>query len=88
MDIAVAVFRSFIQLTAVGYVIQAIFDTDSLWLVAALLAGMVAFGAWTASLLVRDPNSLATERNHPAWRGMYLLMLANQIGVWLVYQLG
>ncbi len=47
-DIAVAVVRSFLQLTAVGYVIQAIFDTDSLWLVAALLAGMVAFGAWTA----------------------------------------
>ena len=40
-DIAVAVFRSFIQLTAVGYVIQAIFDTDSLWLVAALLADLV-----------------------------------------------
>ena len=44
-DIAVAVLRSFIQLTAVGYVIQAIFDTDSLWLVVALLAAMVAFGA-------------------------------------------
>ena len=47
-DVAVAVARSFVQLTAVGYVIQAIFDTDSLWLVAALLAGMVAFGTWTA----------------------------------------
>jgi putative ABC transport system permease protein len=47
-DIAVAVLRSFVQLTAVGYVIQAIFDSDSLWLVAALLAGMVGFGAWTA----------------------------------------
>ena len=47
-DIAVAVVRSFLQLTAVGYVIQAIFDTDSLWLVVALLAGMVGFGAWTA----------------------------------------
>src|SRR5687767_8420878 len=47
-DIAVAVLRSFLQLTAVGYVIQAIFDTESLWLVVALLAGMVAFGAWTA----------------------------------------
>jgi len=47
-DIAVAVVRSFIQLTAVGYVIQAIFDSDSLWLVLALLAGMVAFGTWTA----------------------------------------
>ena len=47
-DIAVAVVRSFLQLTAVGFVIQAIFDSDSLWLVAALLAGMVAFGTWTA----------------------------------------
>jgi putative ABC transport system permease protein len=47
-DIAVAVVRSFVQLTAVGYVIQAIFDSDSLLLVAALLAGMVGFGAWTA----------------------------------------
>ncbi|MET0614538.1 MAG: iron export ABC transporter permease subunit FetB [Thermoleophilaceae bacterium] len=47
-DISVAVLRSFIQLTAIGYVIQAIFDSDSLWLVAALLAVMVAFGTWTA----------------------------------------
>ncbi|HEV7847013.1 MAG TPA: iron export ABC transporter permease subunit FetB [Thermoleophilaceae bacterium] len=47
-DIGVAVVRSFLQLTAVGYVIQAIFDADSLWLVAALLAGMVGFGTWTA----------------------------------------
>jgi putative ABC transport system permease protein len=47
-DIAVAVLRSFLQLTAVGYVIQAIFDADSIWLVVALLAGMVAFGTWTA----------------------------------------
>jgi putative ABC transport system permease protein len=47
-DIAVAVLRSFLQLTAVGYVIQAIFDADSLWLVVALLAGMVGFGTWTA----------------------------------------
>ena len=47
-DIAVAVIRSFMQLTAVGYVIQAIFDSDSLWLVVVLLAFMVVFGAWTA----------------------------------------
>jgi putative ABC transport system permease protein len=47
-DIAIAVLRSFLQLTAVGYVIQAIFDADSLWLVVALLAGMVGFGTWTA----------------------------------------
>jgi putative ABC transport system permease protein len=47
-DIGLAVVRSFIQLTAVGYVIKAIFDSDSLLLVVALLAFMVVFGAWTA----------------------------------------
>ena len=47
-DLAIAVVRSFVQLTAVGYVIKAIFDSDSLWLVVALLAFMVVFGAWTA----------------------------------------
>ena len=47
-DLGLAVLRSFLQLTAVGYVIQAIFDSDSLWLVVLLLAGMVAFGAVTA----------------------------------------
>jgi putative ABC transport system permease protein len=47
-DLAVAVLRSFVQLTAIGYVIKAIFDSDSLWLVGALLAVMVGFGAFTA----------------------------------------
>jgi len=47
-DLAVAVVRSFVQLTAVGYVIQAIFDSDSLWIVAGLLAVMVGVGTWTA----------------------------------------
>jgi putative ABC transport system permease protein len=47
-DLGVAVLRSFLQLTAIGYVIQAIFDSDSLWLVAALLLVMVGFGSATA----------------------------------------
>ena len=47
-DLGIAVLRSFLQLTAVGYVIQAIFDSDSLLLVVALLAVMVGFGSWTA----------------------------------------
>ena len=47
-DIGIAVVRSFIQLTAIGYVINFIFDQDSLWFVAALIAGMVVFGAFTA----------------------------------------
>jgi len=47
-DMGIAVLRSFLQLTAVGYVIQAIFDSDSLWLVALLLTVIVALGAFTA----------------------------------------
>jgi putative ABC transport system permease protein len=47
-DIAVATVRSFVQLTAIGYAIEAIFEADTLWLVLALLAVMVVFGALTA----------------------------------------
>jgi putative ABC transport system permease protein len=58
-DLGVAVLRSFLQLTAVGYVIQAIFDSDSLWLVVLLLAVMVGFGSWTARRRARDvPGAL------------------------------
>jgi putative ABC transport system permease protein len=44
-DIGIAVLRSVVQLTAIGYVIQAIFTEDSLALVFALIAVMVVFGA-------------------------------------------
>jgi len=47
-DLGVAALRSFVQLTAVGYVIQAIFDSDSLLLVVALLAVQVGVGTLTA----------------------------------------
>ncbi len=58
-DIGIAVVRSFIQLTAIGFVITAIFDTDSLLLVLALLVVMVAFGAFTARSRARHvPGSL------------------------------
>ena len=58
-DIGVAVVRSFIQLTAIGYVIQVIFDKDSLWLVFVLLAVMVGFGACTARARAkRVPHAL------------------------------
>ena len=53
-DLGLAVVRSFLQLTAIGYVIQAIFDSDSLWLVALLLAVMVGFGSATAYNRARE----------------------------------
>ena len=58
-DLGVAVLRSFLQLTAIGYVIQAIFDSDSIWLVGLLLAVMVSFGAATARSRAKAvPNAL------------------------------
>ena len=58
-DLGIAVLRSFLQLTAVGFVIQAIFDSDSLALVALLLAVMVAFGSFTARSRARSvPGAL------------------------------
>jgi putative ABC transport system permease protein len=57
-DIGVAAIRSLIQLTAIGYAIQAIFDADTIWLVLVLLAVMVLFGALTArSRASRVPGS-------------------------------
>jgi putative ABC transport system permease protein len=47
-DIAIATVRSIVQLTLIGYAIKLIFEIDSIWLVLALLAVMVVFGALTA----------------------------------------
>jgi UDP-glucose/iron transport system permease protein len=47
-DIALAAVRAFVQLTAVGLVINAIFDSDRLVFVFALVAVMVVVGAFTA----------------------------------------
>jgi putative ABC transport system permease protein len=58
-DIAIAAVRAMVQLIAIGYVIQAIFDEDSLLLVGALLAVMVTFGSFTArSRARRVPGAL------------------------------
>ena len=47
-DLALATARSFVQLIAIGYVIQAIFDSDSVLVVVGLLAVMVGVGTATA----------------------------------------
>lgn len=41
---------------------------------------LAAWGAYTARLLVRNPEELATTENHPAWTHMYLMMMAAQVG--------
>ena len=49
---------------------------------------LAAYGAYIAWLIVRDPDSLALEGNHPSWKHMYLLMMVTQICFGLAYFFG
>jgi putative ABC transport system permease protein len=80
-DIAVAVLRSFLQLTAIGYVIEAIFDSDSILWVALLLAVMVVFGAFTA-------RARAKRVPHAFWPLLCALAVAATATLALVLALG
>jgi putative ABC transport system permease protein len=80
-DIVVATVRSFIQLTAIGYVIKAIFEQNNLAFVAALLAVMVLFGAITARRRAkRVPRAF--------WPLLLALALAGSTTLLLVIVLG
>lgn len=80
-DILIAAFRSFVQLTAIGYAIELIFDADTIWLVLALLTVMVLFGAFTArSRAKRVPGAL--------WPLLIALTAAGATTLGLVIALG
>ena len=80
-DIAVAAARAFIQLTAIGYVIKAIFASDSILWVALLLAVMVVFGALTA-------RARARRVPHAFWTLLFALAIAASATLALVLALG
>jgi len=80
-DIGIAALRSFIQLTAIGYVIKLIFEADTLALVFALLAVMVAFGALTA-------RSRAKKVPDAFWPLLVALAVAGASTLGLVVALG
>jgi putative ABC transport system permease protein len=80
-DIGIAVVRSFVQLIAIGYVIQLIFDEDSLALVVALITVMVVFGAFTA-------RSRARKVPHAFLPLLIALALAGGLTLGLVVALG
>jgi putative ABC transport system permease protein len=79
--IAVAVVRSFVQLTAIGYVIKLIFEEDNLLFVLALLVVMVVFGALTA-------RSRARKVPGAFWPLLIALALAGGATLGLVVALG
>lgn len=51
----------------------------------ALGVGLTVWGVYTARLLLRDPEALATTENHPSWTHMYLMMMAAQVGFAVAY---
>src|SRR5205807_8013885 len=80
-DIAVATVRSFLQLTAIGYVIKLIFDQNKFGFVVALIAVMVLFGALTA-------RHRARRVPHAFWPLLLALALAGASTLLLVVALG
>lgn len=63
------------------------------WLSASLPAmtvlGMLlgVYGCWTAWTILKDPEALAVEANHPSWKHMYLMMITAQVGSVVAYWL-
>jgi UDP-glucose/iron transport system permease protein len=80
-DIAIATARSFVQLTAIGYVIKVLFDQNRLVFVLALIAAMVLFGALTA-------RSRARRVPHAFWPLLIALAVAATTTLALVVALG
>lgn len=81
-DIGIAVVRSFIQLTAIGYVIKVIFDQDQVVFVLVLLVVMVIFGALTArSRAKRVPGALGPLLIALAVAGASTLGLVVALGI-------
>ncbi|MBN1593768.1 MAG: UbiA family prenyltransferase, partial [Candidatus Coatesbacteria bacterium] len=57
------------------------------WFLGGLSSVLIIWGLYAGRLLVRDPDGLATEKNHPSWKHMYLILLFAQIGMAAAYLL-
>jgi len=80
-DIGVAVARSFVQLTAIGYVVKVVFEADALALVVALISAMAVLGAFTA-------RARARRVPHAFWPLLAALAVAGAGTLGLVVALG
>src|SRR5215210_1123946 len=68
-DIGIAVVRSFVQLAAIGYIIDYIFGLKNIGVVVLLLAGMVLFAAWTSARRASDvPRAFLVAAAPLGWR--------------------
>ena len=81
-DIGISVVRSFVQLTAIGYVINLIFEQDQIAFVIALICVMVVFGALTARHRARQvPGAFWPLLGALALAGATTLLLVVALGV-------
>ncbi|MCI0588662.1 MAG: UbiA family prenyltransferase [Planctomycetes bacterium] len=55
------------------------------WALAALGLALVAYGLYTVSTILRNPEELATTENHPSWTHMYRMMMLAQVGFAAAY---
>ena len=61
--------------------------TGVTWMLYIVGFGLAAWGAYTVSLILRDPDELARTENHVSWRHMYMMMFAAQIAFMASYLL-
>ncbi len=59
--------------------------TGNAHVLVALGLGLTAWGVYTCTLLLRDPDALAHTENHPSWTHMYLMMMTAQVGFAVAY---
>ena len=53
----------------------------------ALAAILSTWGSVIAGSILVDPDALSSVENHPAWRGMYALVVTAHLGLVVVYAL-
>jgi putative ABC transport system permease protein len=81
-DLGVAVVRSFVQLSAIGYVINFIFGLQGIGYVLLLLAVMVVFAGWTSSRRSPDmPGALPLATGAVGLAALCTLGLLLALGV-------
>ena len=59
--------------------------TGNFYLLQALAAVLTAYGAYVCYLMLRKPETLATDANHVSWAHMYRMMFVAQIGFAVAY---
>jgi 4-hydroxybenzoate polyprenyltransferase len=86
--------RNAARMIAPFFVIPFLFIPVAMWLgwltgvpILLYILGIVLalWGAYTVSLILRDPDALARTENHPSWRHMYLMMFTAQVGFAIAY---